>query len=93
MYSLIVSLIKAMLLSSNSISLSLYKLMVLKSGYYWLDNSIIKAIDNNGELHKIVRIKISDNLNIELSWYKEDKFQIIGWVETINLSSFVFCFK
>ena len=36
----------------------------LQEGYYWLDNQIIKAYDTKGNIHKIVRLKIDDSLNI-----------------------------
>ena len=32
----------------------------LDEGYYWLDNSIIKAFDKQGNIHKLYRIVIND---------------------------------
>jgi 3'-phosphoadenosine 5'-phosphosulfate sulfotransferase (PAPS reductase)/FAD synthetase len=34
----------------------------IKEGYFWLDKSIIKAFDKQGNIHKILRVNISDNL-------------------------------
>lgn len=56
----------------------------LKEGYFWLDNSIIKAYDTNGNLHKIYRIKIDNNLNITCSTYQNKEFSIESWQDTIN---------
>ena len=36
----------------------------IEEGYYWLDNQIIKAYDTKGDLHKIARLKIDNELNI-----------------------------
>ena len=30
----------------------------LEEGYYWLDNQIIKALDKQGNIHKLYRITI-----------------------------------
>ena len=36
----------------------------LKEGYYWYDKSIIKAYDTNGNIHKVVRLKVNNDLSI-----------------------------
>ena len=58
----------------------------LREGYYWLDNSIIKAYDTEGKIHKIVRICINDDLNVIAKEYKKEKkeFVIESWQDTIN---------
>jgi 3'-phosphoadenosine 5'-phosphosulfate sulfotransferase (PAPS reductase)/FAD synthetase len=53
-------------------------------GYYWLDNQIIKAFDKQGDLHKIMRLKIDDNLNIISKQYKNNEIKLESWQETIN---------
>lgn len=57
----------------------------LQEGYYWLDNSIIKAYDIEGNIHKILRICIDDNLNITVKEYKKEnkEYTIESWQETI----------
>lgn len=56
----------------------------LKEGYYWLDKSIIKAFDKEGNIHKVLRIKIDDNLDMTFSKYKEEVFEIESWNETAS---------
>lgn len=41
----------------------------LEEGYYWLDKQIIKCYDNKGDIHKILRLKIDDELNITYKYY------------------------
>ena len=36
----------------------------IEEGFYWLDRQIIQAYDTQGNLHKLYRIKIDDDLNI-----------------------------
>ena len=56
----------------------------LKEGYYWLDRQIIKAYDKDGQLHKILRIKVDDNLNVTFKDYNEKEFEIESWKETVE---------
>ena len=46
------------------------ELNFLKEGKYWYDNSIIKGYNINGELQKIVRLKIEEDLSIQTKFYK-----------------------
>lgn len=55
----------------------------LKEGYYWLDNQIIKAFDKQGNIHKIARIRIDDNLKVSYTTYKRTEFEIESWQETV----------
>ena len=32
----------------------------IREGYFWLDKLIIKAFDKQGNIHKILKVKISD---------------------------------
>lgn len=56
----------------------------LKEGYYWLDNQIIKAYDKEGNIHKILRLKVDDNLNITFKDYKKENFKIESWNDTVE---------
>jgi 3'-phosphoadenosine 5'-phosphosulfate sulfotransferase (PAPS reductase)/FAD synthetase len=56
----------------------------LKEGYYWYDNLIIKAYDKQGNIHKIVRIYIDDDLNITFKYYKLNDVEFESWQETVN---------
>lgn len=60
----------------------LQKYLDLKEGYYWLDNQIIKAFDKQGNLHKVLRVCVDNDLNISFKTYKEEKFEIESWYET-----------
>lgn len=54
----------------------------LKEGYYWLDRQIIKAFDKQGNIHKILRLNVDDNLEINFKIYKKKRFEIESWIET-----------
>ena len=56
----------------------------LQEGYYWYDRSIIKAYDKEGNIHKIVRLKVEDNLSITFKKYKDKPFDIESWQETVE---------
>lgn len=43
----------------------------IKEGYYWLDNGIIKAFTPDGQLHKIYKYKINDDLTINITKHKD----------------------
>ena len=51
----------------------------IKEGYYWLDNQIIKAYDIKGELHKILRLYIDDDLNISIKTIYKNKWLCVLW--------------
>ena len=83
MYLSILFDIKSKLAASISFSLFSNLIEVLKEGYYWLDRQIIKAIDTEGNIHKIARLHTDDKLNIVLKGYKpEDDFKIESWFKT-----------
>lgn len=59
------------------------KLDVLSEGFYWLDNSIIKAFDQQGKIHKILRVNINNDLSIAVTTYKAKLPVVIeSWNET-----------
>jgi 3'-phosphoadenosine 5'-phosphosulfate sulfotransferase (PAPS reductase)/FAD synthetase len=56
----------------------------LKEGIYWCDRSIIKAFDKKGNIIKIARLKIDDDLNLEIKKYKNKNIELETWEDTIN---------
>ena len=56
----------------------------LKEGIYWYDRSIIKAFDKKGGIIKIARLKIDDDLNLEIKKYKNKNIELETWEDTIN---------
>ena len=61
----------------------------LKEGYFWLDRSIIKGFDKQGNTHKFYRINISDTLGLTIdtpkTGYKNIKdIEVISWEELIE---------
>lgn len=60
------------------------KVGFLKEGYYWYDNSIIKAFDFTGELKKIARINVTENLKLNIKLYDEQTMILENWNNTIK---------
>ena len=56
----------------------------LQEGFYWLDRQIIKAFDSKGNIHKIVKINVSKDLNVSTKWYDTKEFIIEDWKTTIE---------
>ena len=56
----------------------------LEEGYYWLDRQIVRCFDKEGNQHKILRVYTDDDLNITHKLYKQKKFKIESWEETID---------
>lgn len=56
----------------------------LEEGVYWYDKSIIKAFDKNGEVVKVARLKIDDDLNLEVKKYKSKNVELEKWSDTVN---------
>ena len=57
------------------------ELNVLSEGFYWVDNQIIKAFDNKGNLHKLLKINIAKDLNVTIKPYKK---KYVGEIESWN---------
>ena len=56
----------------------------LQEGFYWLDSQIIKAYDKQGNIHKVLRLLVDDELNMSIKTiYKNKPFEIESWQETI----------
>lgn len=60
----------------------------LEEGYYWMDRMIIKAFSKEGNIYKILRIKIDENMNISHTKYKRENFEIATWTEVYNLKKY-----
>lgn len=64
----------------------------LKEGYFWLDKSIIKGFDKNGKIHKFYRIKIEDNLSVDIckpiknGYENIEDVDIASWQDLIKLN-------
>jgi phosphoadenosine phosphosulfate reductase len=60
--------------------------LVIQEGIYWLDRQIIKAYDKQGNLQKIAKLHIDNELNIKYSEYKQkyNTNQLELWNETIE---------
>lgn len=56
----------------------------LEEGYYWLDRQIIKAYDKSGKLHKILKMTVSDDLEISYKIYDNKPFEIESWQDTVK---------
>lgn len=54
----------------------------LKEGFYWLDRMIIKGFDKDGNTHKILRIKVDEDMNITSKDYGDlPSKELISWEE------------
>lgn len=63
--------------SAKNVALPLFE------GYFWLDKQIIKAFDKSGEIHKLYRITVNDDLSISFKKYPQKRdFQPESWSET-----------
>lgn len=68
------------------------ELAQIKEGYFWLDKLIIKAFDKQGNIHKILKINISDNLKyIKLTtpktgYSKLSNIDLASWDDLINMN-------
>lgn len=56
----------------------------LKEGFYWYDRGIIKAFTQDGEIIKIVRLKVKDDLSLDFKEYKNKNMNLETWQNTIS---------
>jgi hypothetical protein len=62
--------------------------LLLEEGYYWLDNQIVKCFDTSGEIHKLYRFKVENDLSMTYKPYKKKKneaYQIDSWSNTVKI--------
>ena len=62
----------------------------LKEGYFWLDKSIIKGFDKQGNEHKFYRVKIDNSLekndcSVLKSYDKISDIDLANWQDLIEL--------
>ena len=43
----------------------------IQEGYYWLEKGFIKAFDKSGELHKLYKYKVNDDLSILITKHEQ----------------------
>lgn len=60
------------------------QLSFLKEGVYWYDKSIIKAFDLTGEIVKVARLSIDEELNMSVKFYKKEIPLLETWKDTIK---------
>ena len=56
----------------------------LQEGKYWYDKSIIKAFDVDGNIVKVARINVDDELNLTIKPYTKKLPQIETWEDTVS---------
>jgi len=57
----------------------------LTEGYYWMDKSIIKAFDKQGNIHKMYRLNINNDLSATYKIYKTKDFELATWNDMVLL--------
>lgn len=63
----------------------------LEEGYFWLDNSIIKVFDKQGNIHKLYRIVIDDKdlsmtYKIPKGYSNVEDIDIASWNDVIEMN-------
>lgn len=48
----------------------------IEEGKYWLENHFVCGFTANGELHKLYKYKVADDLSIEITPYKMNKIKL-----------------
>ena len=60
----------------------------LEEGYYWLDNQIIKAFDKHGNIHKLYRLVVNNDLSMSYKFpngYETiENFELANWQDIIE---------
>ena len=49
----------------------------IEEGKYWLENHFVCGFTANGELHKLYKYKVADDLSIEITPYKVNKIKLL----------------
>lgn len=60
------------------------ELNFLKEGVYWYDRSIIKAFDKKGNLIKVARLNIDNDLNITVKRHNQQVAELETWRDTVS---------
>lgn len=74
----------------NDVNHSDIDISCLQEGYFWLDNSIIKGFDKQGNIHKFFRVKIDEYMNVNVIVPKNgydniNDIDIASWQDVIEL--------
>ena len=60
----------------------------LEEGYFWLDNQIVKAFDKQGNIHKLYRLKVEDDLSmsyrVSKGYSNIEDIEIESWQGTVD---------
>lgn len=54
----------------------------IEEGKYWLENHFVCGFTADGELHKLYKYKVADDLSIEMTPYKMNKTKLSQQFET-----------
>lgn len=49
----------------------------IEEGKYWLENHFVCGFTADGELHKLYKYKVADDLSIEITPYKMNKIKLL----------------
>lgn len=56
----------------------------IEEGKYWLENHFVCGFTADGELHKLYKYKVADDLSIEITPYKMNKIKLLFLPTLIN---------
>lgn len=67
------------------------KVSDLKEGYFWLNNAVIKGFDREGNIHKFYRVKVGDDLSVDIVKPKKgydniEDVDLISWYELVEMN-------
>ena len=64
----------------------------IEEGKYWLENHFVCGFTADGELHKLYKYKVADDLSIEITPYKMNKIKLLSFavLSLYNISFFTF---
>lgn len=52
-------------------------LLPIEEGKYWLENHFVCGFTADGELHKLYKYKVADDLSIEITPYKPNEIKLL----------------
>ncbi|MCZ2398172.1 MAG: hypothetical protein LC100_16740 [Chitinophagales bacterium] len=56
----------------------------IEEGKYWLENHFVCGFTADGELHKLYKYKVADDLSIKITPYKPNKIKLSFLLALIN---------
>ena len=63
----------------------------IEEGKYWLENHFVCGFTADGELHKLYKYKVADDLSIEITPYKMNKIKLSLFFNT-DMTLFIIIF-